>query len=318
MLSVLAIVAAVFGIIAVGYVSGRTGYLSEAAARGIADFAFKLAIPALLFHTIVTATFDGVAPLGVIASFFGAAAMVWIAGTLATGLLLRRPAVDQPSLAITATFGNTVMLGLPIGVASLGPDALAPISAIIACHSPLLLLTATLHSAAVLERPGDGDTGRSLPAALVHVARQLASQPIVVALIAAGIWRATGLPLPTPLPAMLETIARAGVPAALVSLGLSLATFKIGGDLPTVGVLLLLKLAAMPLVAAGLATALALPPLSASVVVLMAALPAGANAYLYSAQSGHAVAAASSAVALGTALSAVTLTLVLVLVKGAV
>jgi predicted permease len=73
----------------------------------------------------------------------------------------------------------------------------------------------------------------------------------------------------------------------------------------------------MPLVAAGLAYLLQLPPLSAAVVIMMASLPAGANAFLFASQSGHAVNAVSGAVAIGTALSVVTITAVLVAVQAA-
>jgi predicted permease len=311
MTAVLSVVTAVFGIIAIGYAAGRTGYLAVAASRGIADFAFTIAIPALLFHTIVTARFDNVAPLGVLLSFYGAIVVVWAASLAVTAWVLRRPREDQPSVAMAATFGNTVMLGLPIGASALGQDALAPISAIIACHSPLLLLSATLHSAVVGSKTGDPATPGILPA-MAGVARQLAHQPIVVALVAAGIVRLTGLSLPGPILTMAEMLSRAGVPAALIALGLSLATFKVEGDLRTVSALLVLKLLLMPLLAWAFAIGLALPPVSASAVVLMAALPAGANAYLFAQQNNRAVNAVSGAVAIGTALSAVTLTLVLI------
>lgn len=306
MFAVLSVVSAVFGIIAIGYAAGRQGYLSVDASRGIADFAFKIAIPALLFHTVVSAKFDGVAPAGVIASFFGAVGIIWLASIATTVLILGRAKTDQPSIAITATFGNTIMLGLPIGVSTFGEAALAPISAIIACHSPILLLAATLHAAATSEKGGS-----SVGAALMRVARQLAAQPIVVAILAALVCRIVGVPLPKPVLAMTEMLSRAGVPAALVSLGLSLAAFKVEGDMKTVGVMLLLKLLLMPAVAALLAVAFQLPPLSASVVIMMAALPAGANAYLFSSGSGRVVNAVSGAVALGTALSAISLTLIL-------
>jgi predicted permease len=313
MLSVLVVVAAVFAVIAIGYAAGRTGYLSTDAARGIADFAFRIAIPALLFHTVVTAKFEGVAPLGVIASFFGAVAAVW-AITTALAFAIGRPAADHPSLAISATFGNTVMLGLPIGASTLGQEALAPISAIIACHSPILLLTATLHAAGVGNHGADG-ARPTVREAITSVLRQLAAQPLVIAIFAAVMWRLSGLPLPTPVLMTAEMLARAGVPAALISLGLSLATFKITGDARTVSLLLVLKLVLMPAIAAGLAFALALPPLSFAVVVMMAALPAGANAYLFSSHTGHAVNVASGAVAIGTAVSAVTLSLILLALK---
>ncbi len=321
MVAILAVVSAVFGIIAIGYAAGRSGYISQSASLGIADFAFKIAIPALLFHTIVTVKFTGVAPLGVIASFFGAVAVVWLLSILLTRYVLRRPNLDQPSIGITSTFGNTIMLGLPIGVGTFGEAALAPISAIIACHAPILLVSATVHAALVHAGTGDsaGANSRPLGPAVMAVLQQLATQPLIVAIAAALAWRflsnMTGLALPSALLSIAEMLARAGVPAALVSLGLSLTGFKVGGDTRTLVAVLVLKMLAMPLVAAALALALQLPALSTAIVILMAALPAGANAYLFARQEGRVLNAVSGAVALGTALAIVTLTGILVVLQ---
>ena len=308
MISILTIIAPVFGIIALGYYSGRSEYLSEAAGRGVAEFAFNITIPALLFRTILQAKFEGVAGLGILASFFGSAAIVWALSAIATRVVLRRPAIDGPSIAMCSVFGNTIMLGLPIGLATFGADALAPISVILAVHAPVFLLSAALHSAAVAER--DGET---LGSALASIMSQLARQPIIVAIALAGLWRLSAIAVPVPLLAMVDMLAKAGVPAALIALGLSLQTFELRGDAATLTVMLVLKLLALPVIAGLLAIGVfRLPQLSAEVVVLMAALPAGANAYLFSVKNGRAMNSASGAVALGTAISALTLALLIV------
>ena len=303
MTGLLEIVLPVFAIIVVGYAAARSGYLSQAASVGIADFAFLISIPALLFRTILLARFDGVAPAGILASFFGAAAVVWLLSALATGTLLNRPAADAPSIAMCAVFGNTIMLGLPIGVAAFGPESLAPFSVILAIHAPVFLAMAALHMALFA-----GPAGEPVGHALIAVARQIATQPFIVAIAAATVWRLSGLGIPAPALTAIDMLAKAGVPAALVALGLSLHTFEFKGNAATLSLVLFLKLAVMPAVAAVLAVyVFALPRLSAEVVVLMAALPAGANAYLYAVRSGRVINSASGAVALGTALSALTL-----------
>ncbi|MDA9533096.1 AEC family transporter [Bradyrhizobium sp. CCBAU 25338] len=68
-----------------------------------------------------------------------------------------------------------------------------------------------------------------------------------------------------------------------------------------------LKLMAMPAAAFVLATLLDLPPLAAGVVVLFAAMPTGANVYIFAVQYQRLVNPVSGAVALGTLLAAVTL-----------
>lgn len=75
-----------------------------------------------------------------------------------------------------------------------------------------------------------------------------------------------------------------------------------------------LKLLAMPAVALVLAKLLNLPPIVTGVVVLFAAMPTGANAYIFAVQYQRLVNPVSGAVALGTLLAAVTLPVVVMIV----
>ena len=65
MFEILSIVAPVFGLIALGYLFGWRGWLSSTAEQGVSEFAFHLAIPALLFKTIITADFQNLSVAGV-------------------------------------------------------------------------------------------------------------------------------------------------------------------------------------------------------------------------------------------------------------
>jgi malonate transporter and related proteins len=76
-----------------------------------------------------------------------------------------------------------------------------------------------------------------------------------------------------------------------------------------------LKLLAMPALAVLLARLLDLPPTAAGVVVLLAAMPTGANAYIFAVRYQRLVNPVSGAVALGTLLAVATLPAV-VLVAG--
>jgi malonate transporter and related proteins len=317
----LSIIAPIFGIIAVGFFAGRSRYLSARAGGGIADFAFKIAIPALLFRTILVAKFDTVDPLAVLTSFFGAAAVVWLLCTFTAYAVLKRPPQDAPAIAMCSVFGNTIMLGLPIGVATFGQESLGPISTILGVHAPVFLVTATLHDAVVTNRDGEHER---LATALKAVVQQLVRQPILIAIVAATLWRTLGIPVPDPLTTLIEMLAKAGVPAALIALGLTLQTGNqidpLSEDLPAVdravarndttilAFMLVMKLILMPAIAGLIAVAVfELPKAAASVIVLMAALPAGANAYLFTVKSGNITHAASRSVAWGTAISALTL-----------
>ena len=151
----------------------------------------------------------------------------------------------------------------------------------------------------------------SIGAFIGGVINDLSRNVIILAILAGTLLRLSGLELPAVVDHPVRLLGQAGIPCALVALGLSLVGFQIKGQVPTLSMILLLKIVAMPVIAWYLATRVfALPPVEAGVCILFAAMPTGANAYLFAALHGRAMNSASGAVALGTALSALTAAIV--------
>ncbi len=123
-------------------------------------------------------------------------------------------------------------------------------------------------------------------AALGHPARDRRSRPQPVD---AGDRLRRGLALhrPRPQPVVdrtIELLAQAGSPTALIALGIDLFRFEVKGEKLSILVMCALKLGAMPAAAFLLARLLDLPPVAAGVIVLFAAMPTGANAYIFAVQ----------------------------------
>lgn len=313
MLEILSIVTPVFGLIGIGYLAGRLRILKPETGAGVSDFAFTIGLPAVLFRTVATANLGNTDPVGVLAAFFGAAWTVWAVSSLVTAYVLRRPAADAPSIAINAVFGNTIMLGVPLSLSTYGADAAGPIAVILAVHAALLWMTATVHMEWVA---GSGDVGRGM-GVMKALLRDLTRNPIIIGVVAGVLWRATGLALPGPVDKTLALLVQAGIPTALVALGLALVAFEIKGEMPTLLSIVALKLVLMPALAWTLAVKLLhLQPVAAGVVVTFAAVPTGANAFLFASRYNRAVNSSSGAVALGTMLAAVTVSVVLSVMRG--
>lgn len=311
MFEILSIVAPVFGLIALGYLFGWRGWLSSTAEQGVSEFAFHLAIPALLFKTIITADFQNLSVAGVWLSFYGAVVVTYAASVLGTKFLLRRPSEDAASIAMSSMFGNAVMLGIPISLATFGAPAAAPLALVLSIHAPTLWLIATLH-ANIASR----DAGAGAGDIVATLFRDLSRNPIIVGIVLGGLWRFSGLQMPDVGLKVLGLLAQAGVPAALVALGLSLVRFEIRGQVPTLAMIVVLKLLLMPIVAITLASLVfELDRLSLGVVAILAAVPTGVNAYIFANQTGGAINSASGAVALGTVISALTVSILLVFIK---
>jgi malonate transporter and related proteins len=305
------IVAPVFALIAAGYAAVLFRFVSETASKGISEFAFSIAIPALLFRTVVVSEFPSVNAFQVWGAYYGALALCWIAALLISSVL-RQEREDGPVFAIGAVYGNIVMLGIPLTLSALGSQAAGPMALILSVNTPLLWLCGTLQMAWV-DRKQSGS-----PALLVlPIILDLARNPIMLALGFGLLWRLTGLGLHPVVDRTVELLAQAGSPTALIALGINLFRFEVRGAKLGIVIMCALKLLAMPAVAWVLAHLLQLPPIVAGVVVLFAAMPTGANAYIFAVQYQRLVNPVSGAVALGTMLAAVTLPLIVVLVTSA-
>ena len=129
MLSVISLIAPVFGLIGLGFLAARLRWLDPSATRALSEFGYRVAVPALLFRVMSSTSMPQVSPLRLLGAYFAAITTIWILATLATWALLRRPAADAPAIAMGSCFGNGVMLGIPLILGALGNDAATPIAA---------------------------------------------------------------------------------------------------------------------------------------------------------------------------------------------
>ena len=302
------IVAPVFALIAAGYVAVLFRFVSETANKGISEFAFSIAIPALLFRTVVISEFPAVSAFHVWGAYYGSLALVWFAALLISRLL-RQEREDGPVFAIGSVYGNIVMLGIPLTLSALGSQAAGPMALILSVNTPLLWLCGTLQMAWTDRKRSGSAVSLVLPIVL-----DLARNPIMIALGLGLLWRLTGLGLHPVVDRTVELLAQAGSPTALIALGINLFRFEIRGAKLGIVAICALKLLAMPALAWILAQLLQLPPLVTAVVVLFAAMPTGANAYIFAIQYQRLVNPVSGSVALGTLLAAATLPVIVLLV----
>ena len=308
MAHLLGIVAPVFALIAMGWVSVHRRWVEPAGVRGLTDFTFFAAMPALLFGSIADA--PPLRLVDVAGSFLAGAVGLFFLALLAGRQLLGMALAPAGMFALNGVYGNTVMMGVPVIQAAYGAAGVANLLAVVAFHSAVLLPLATV----MIEtgqgmRPGLAQTLRS-------VARGLAANPVVLSVLVAMAWRVTALPLPGPLSALLALLGGAAAPVSLFCLGASLPRpATLGGHLAgnragLVGAVVL-KLAIMPAVVGLIAHAAGVRGVAFSTVVVAAAMPTGANAFLLARRMDTMVENAAGVVLVSTVLSVVTLTLLL-------
>lgn len=291
----------VFGLVALGYLSGWTGLLKTAIGDALTAFAVAIAVPVLLFRTLIEADFEGAAPLSIWASYFLAVSIAWMTGQLITGRIFGRDSRASVVGGVSSAFSNLVLLGLPLVQGVFGKPGLEILSLIVAVHLPIMMAT----SIALFEWASRGSSeGAGVLAAIADFVKKLVSNPLIVGILAAVVWRLTGFDMPALGMRFVDALANSAGPLALFAMGLSLRRMGISGNVKAGLALSAIKLFVMPAVALGAVFVIGLPPLAAMVVVTAASLPAGVNPYLIATKFGTGQALASNVMTISTLVAA--------------
>ena len=286
---------AIFAIVAIGWIVGKLRWLSpvdvEAGhhadpARVLANAAYYIFVPALLFLTTARIEF-AVMPWNTLVAVFVPLVVMLLGVYLVHKRLARRtamPAAAPAVRAISAAFGNTVQVGIPMAAALFGEAGLQIHLAIVSLHALVLLTLATALVELDLARAQRAlGTGHSaMLHTLLATARNTLIHPVVLPVLIGLAWNALGLPLPPVADEILQTLGQAVVPLCLVLIGMSLAYYGVQGAAASAVLLSTLKLIVLPTVVLGIAHwGFGLNGLPLAVIVMMAALPIGSNALIF-------------------------------------
>jgi predicted permease len=300
------IVLPMFGLMLCGYVSALIGLFRGDAVKGLSVFVFFFAIPGLLFHGITGGSHGESDQLTIVYAYFLGCLLIFAASMLVGRLVFGLSLQEQAVMAFTTTFSNTVLLGIPIIYAAFGEAGILPVTLITSLHSIILLTLAT-----TIVELGAG-TGRNVLRSLPTTLLALLKNPLLLAIIAGYVVRFLGLPVPVVLARGTELLAGAAAPCSLFALGATLTTFRIGGDAAQSAFLVVTKMLVHPLVVWLLARyAFTLAPIQIAVATILAALPAGANAFILAERYGVYLERTATCVLVTTALSVVTVALLL-------
>ena len=277
-------------VVVIGYAVGRARWLSAGVgeadpARTLSFAAFYIFVPALLFRT--TARIDLAAlPWRTLAAFF-MPVMAVLVGLYAWQRWRNRdhhlPAAAPSVRALSACFGNTVQVGVPMAAALYGEAGLAIHVTVISLHALTLLTlqTALVELDLAREHQRSGGSG-NLMSTLKTTVRNTIVHPVVLPVLAGLAFNAFGWPLPAVADEVLQTLGQAVVPLCLVLIGISLAYYGLGAALRGALILSALKLLLVPAVVLVVSHwGFGLNGMPLGVVVMAAALPAGSNALIF-------------------------------------
>ncbi len=296
-------------LIAIGWGVGRRGLMDGGAVKSLSNLVFLLLAPALLFRTMSRVGLQQL-DFSSVGVYFLAAALVF-AGVLAVNGLNRRAAV----LALAATFSNTVMIGIALIGLAYGQAGLVTQLKLVAVHALVLLTAGTLvlELAVAREARERGAPARHMLASVWTAAKNSLLHSVPLPIICGLLYGQTGWALPAPVDHLLNLLGQAFAPLALLLVGVTLATNPIGPHLRGALALSLIKNAVFPLLVALLGWAWGVGALPLTVMIVTAALPIGANVFLFSQRYEVAQELVTAAVAVSTVVALVTVTLAMLL-----
>lgn len=304
---VTATVLPVFGIVLLGYVAGKAGWIKQSAIEGLSTFVFTFAIPVMLFRSIAEADLPDQIPWDYFLAYYGSTITLFVVA-LAIGRVLRLTGVESSIFAMAGAYSNVVLLGIPLSIASLGQGAAVPLYIIVSTHAAVMFLLTTLCA----------ETGRGRIEDLARLPLQTISvllrNMIVVGLLLGLAVNLSGLALPQTIDRMAAYLGGAALPCAVFSMGASISQYRISGDVLKIAVAIGVKNAVHPLLVWAACTyVFALPATWTAVAVLLAACPSGINTYLFANRYRAIVSSTATIVVLSTLISIPVLSLVLVL-----
>ncbi len=290
----------VFLVVAAGYGVTRVGWMTADSVDALMKFAQNFAIPCLLFMAIARLDLGAEFDWRLLLSFYGGAAVGFIAGLFGARFLFGRDWEDAVAVGFVCLFSNSLLLGLPITERAYGESALAANFAIIAVHSPICYIIGITTMEGIRAR------GRGVLATLGRVVRGMATNALVIGITLGFVVNLTGLPLHGTLVQALDLIARAGLPTALFGLGGVLCRYRPEGDLRLIAYAVAVSLILHPAVTWSVGTGLAITDAQFRSAVITAAVAPGVNAYVFANMYGRAKRVAASSVLAGTVACALT------------
>lgn len=295
----------IFALIFIGWLLVRTGYLREALGEGLGEFVFRVAVPVLLFRTIAEADFAGESPLRIWIGYFAGVAFTWTVAHLVATLGFRRDRRIGVLAGVSSAFANTVFIGLPLVSRIVGEEGLVAVSVLLSVHLPVMMIAGTI----LMERAERKDGTREpqgFGTLLLGIGTSLVRNPLVIGLVAGALFHTGGVPLAGPVKVVVDQIAGAAAPAALISIGMALNKYKVGGNAGIALAMTSLKLVLLPGSVYVACRLLGLSPEWTAAMVLCSSVPTGINAWLLANHFGVGHALASSTITMTTALGVFT------------
>jgi len=292
-------------LIAVGFVAGRARWMRPESVRDLSNLVFLVLTQALLFRTMSSVHLERL-DMRPVFQYFVVAAVLFFGMLLVYGRDARASV-----LALAGIFSNTLMIGVPLIGLAYGEAGQVLLFTLISLHALVLLTMATLVLELQIAREQAAATGqqRQLWRTVGQAIRSALLHPVPLPILVGLLYAQTGWGLHPVVDKPLQLLGNAFGPIALVLVGITLSQTPMGQNLMAAVRLSLVKTVLHPALMLAVGWALGLRGLALSVMVVAAALPIGANVFLFSQRYQKEEDTVTAAVAVSTLMSMVGISL---------
>jgi hypothetical protein len=303
MLDIFNVILPVFALIGAGYLAVRYRLYPAEGVKGLVAFVNNFATPCLLCQAMLAADFSTAFNPDIIVPFYIGALVSMAGGGLIARYLFRQRPGESVASGFSAMFTNTVLIGIPVVQRAYGAEALPTVFSIIAFHAPSLITLGML----VMEfaRRDGAPLGKTLKVAGLRIVQN----PLLWGVVIGALGNKLQVPIGEPVTAFLAMMSAAVLPAALFGLGGALNEYRLSESWLQASVMSTFKLMIHPAIAYVLTVWVLHVPLEiARYAVLLAAMPAGINVYVFATYYDRAVNVATNVVLISTIASMATIT----------
>lgn len=322
MLDTLLIASPIFGIAIFGFISARLNWVSENNSKVLNRFVFYFAVPILLLRTFVNSDLPDQLPLDLLASFYIPVGILYIVGLYIIAKLFRHNHSKRVITAMSSTFGNGVLLGLPILLSTVGEKGIVPYFIILSFHGLSIFTVSTIllergKQLSIDEFEGLPDQNNPKLKSIYKTLSSIGRNPILGGIIVGLLMNWIGWKLPYTLDKMAEIMSQAVTPCSLFALGATMSHYKLSGQIPAALTISFTKILALPLMAWFLGTQVFdLDQTSLIAMIIFAAMPTGVSAYVFAEEYKTGISVSTTTIMLSTLLSMISIPLFIYYVMG--
>jgi len=294
-------------LILIGFVAGKAKLVRGESVRDLSNLVFLVLTQALLFRTMSSVRIEQL-DFKPVAQYFLVAgalfvAMLWLCGRNSRASVL----------ALASIFSNTLMIGVPLIGLAYGQEGQVLLFTLISLHALVLLSAATLvlELQVASEQAALSGERRAVWRTVASAVRNAIIHPVPLPILVGLVYAQTGWGLHPVVDRPLALLGSAFGPIALVLVGITLSQTPIGKQFIFALKLSLVKTVVHPALMLAVGWLLGLRGLHLAVMTVAAALPIGANVFLFSQRYRKEEEAVTAGVAVSTAMAVVSVTAVM-------